>query len=87
MRRKYNPVAVGIIIAIVVFLYMIGPIDVLPDFIGGFGQIDDGLVLLLGLVAELVNFCFGMNMIPAEEKAETYRKPNEENGFGEYREL
>ncbi len=88
MKKGYNPVAVGIVIAIVVFLYMVGPIDFLPDFIGGLGQIDDGLILTVGLIAELVNFFFGMNLAPAREQAEAYNEqPYESGGFGEYREV
>jgi len=88
MRKKYNPVLVGIIIAFVVFLYMMGPIDFLPDFIGGFGQIDDGLVLTLGMIAELINIFLGFNLAPAKEYAEEYsEQPHEEGGFGEYREI
>ena len=88
MRKKYNPMAVGIIIAIVVFLYMIGPIDFLPDFVGGFGQIDDGVVLTLGLIAELINFFLGLNLAPAKEYAEEYSEQSHaEDAFGEYREI
>ena len=86
MRKKYNPVLVGIIIAIAVFLYMIGPIDFLPDFITGFGQIDDGIMLTLGLIAEFVNFVLGMNLVPAKEKS-VEPEPNAETFYGEYREI
>ena len=92
MKKNYNPWVVGIVIAVIVFLYMAGPIDFLPDFISGLGQVDDGLVLMLGLVAELVNLITGLNLAPAKEKAEAYREPEqnaayESAGFGEYREL
>jgi len=88
MRKKYNPVLVGIIIAVVVFLYMMGPIDFLPDFIGGFGQIDDGVVLTLGMIAELINIFLGFNLALSKEFAEEYcERPYEEGGFGEYREI
>ena len=33
-------------------------------------QIDDGVVLTLGLIAELVNFFLGLNMVPDKEISE-----------------
>ncbi len=87
MKRKYNPLLVGIIIAIVVFIYMAGPIDFLPDFISGFGQIDDGLVLLLGLIAEIANVFLGMNLAPARETANEQKETYAEQAYGEYREI
>ena len=92
MKKNYNPWAVGIIIAVIVVLYMAGPIDFLPDFISGLGQIDDGLVLLVGLVAEIVTLVTGLNLVPANVKAEAYSEPEHFEGYenaeyGEYREV
>ncbi len=62
MKNEYNPVLIGILIAVAVFLYMAGPIDFVPDFISGLGQIDDGIVLTLGMIAEIINIFLGIRL-------------------------
>ena len=49
-KKEYREIPVGTIIAIVATLiYFVSPIDILPDFIPGFGYVDDVTV---------VAFCF-----------------------------
>ena len=49
-KKEYREIPVGTIIAIVATLiYFVSPIDILPDFIPGFGYVDD---------AAVVAFCF-----------------------------
>lgn len=43
-----NPKIIGIIIAIIVIIYVISPIDVIPDIIPIIGWIDDLIVLIGG---------------------------------------
>ena len=49
-RGHYRQVPIGsIIVFVVAVVYILFPFDFLPDFIPGYGQIDDALVALLGL--------------------------------------
>ena len=46
----YRDVSVkSIVIFVVAFAYIISPIDLIPDYIIGFGQIDDAVILGLSL--------------------------------------
>ncbi|MDY6903600.1 MAG: YkvA family protein [Thermodesulfobacteriota bacterium] len=47
---RYRRVPVrSIIVFIAAVVYIVFPVDILPDMIPGYGQIDDALVALLGL--------------------------------------
>ena len=49
-KGVYRDVSIWSILAFsAVIIYIISPIDIIPDFILGFGQIDDAAVLLLCL--------------------------------------
>jgi uncharacterized membrane protein YkvA (DUF1232 family) len=87
MKNEYNPVLIGILIAVAVFLYMAGPIDFVPDFISGLGQIDDGIVLTLGMIAEIINIFLGIRLSYTGEYEETYDDSYSETSYGEYREV
>ena len=49
-KGKYRNIsAKSMIIFIITLAYVISPIDLIPDYIIGFGQIDDAVILGLGL--------------------------------------
>lgn len=50
-KKSYLPV--GIAIAALAAVYLLGPIDIIPDFLAGVGQIDDVIVLILSAIAEM----------------------------------
>ncbi|MCR4814635.1 MAG: DUF1232 domain-containing protein [Lachnospiraceae bacterium] len=86
-KNNYNPVLAGIIIAVVMFVYAFGPIDFIPDFISGIGQIDDALILTLGLIGEITNLVYGLNMKKEEDIPNPEPQPQPEFAGGSYREL
>ena len=50
MKGTYRDVSVkSIVIFIITLAYIISPIDLIPDYILGFGQIDDAAILGLSL--------------------------------------
>ncbi len=50
IRGNYRQVPVRVLLVLVLaLLYILFPFDFLPDYIPGYGQIDDALVALLGL--------------------------------------
>jgi uncharacterized membrane protein YkvA (DUF1232 family) len=49
MQDQRVPTWVRIGIPAIVFLYFISPVDIIPDFILGLGQLDDLGVILLGM--------------------------------------
>ena len=89
-KTKLRKIIVAIVIALIVAAYFGSPIDFIPDFISGFGLIDDFGMVALGLIGELINFLVGGNVIHRKnneysnenQSQETYSEP-----MGEYREL
>ena len=83
------PMWMFLIVAIVMAAYMILPIDLIPDFITGLGQIDDVAILGTGTLIELINLFYGMHIKkkameqPVENASEYYG----EDGYGNYREV
>ena len=69
------------ICVVVVILYVISPIDAIPDLVMVIGWLDDLVVALLGLAGLTVNILFALGVLPAPEN----------NGYceqyGEYREV
>ena len=49
MQDQRVPTWIRIGIPAIVFLYFISPVDIIPDFILGLGQLDDLGVILLGM--------------------------------------
>jgi len=49
-KGVYRDVSIwSILVFSLAIIYILSPMDIIPDFILGFGQIDDAAVLLLGL--------------------------------------
>lgn len=45
--KEYTEIPTGMIVAIVgALIYVLSPIDLIPDFISGFGYVDDAAVVL-----------------------------------------
>ncbi len=69
------------ICVVVAILYVISPIDAIPDLVMVIGWIDDLVVALLGLAGLTVNILFALGVLPAPGS----------NGYceqyGEYREV
>ena len=90
--KSYSPGKVAIIVAIVMAAYMIFPVDLIPDFIAGLGQIDDVAILGTGTIIELINLFYGMHLKKAAQESATTSTEysNEydgEDGYGNYREV
>jgi len=89
-RRKYNPYLIGGIVAGIVILYAICPVDVISDFFVGIGQIDDAAIIILGILAEIANAVCGAICSCNQIKASTAEKENvyqDAATYAEYREV
>jgi len=80
--------------AVAGILYLILPVDILPDFITGIGWIDDLIFVLIGFIGGLVNFFIGLGLgVKLTEKAEEKLKWQDEYAqtygpfYGTYSEL
>ena len=60
VRVNYNPIIVGIAFLVVAVAYAIMPIDAIPDFLIGLGQMDDAAVILIAFLAEVFNLIYGL---------------------------
>ncbi len=87
-KSKKNHVIPGVIVGILVLIYLFSPLDMIPDFFTGFGQIDDALILIAGIVYEIVNLIRGIGEKPEKQKADhsTYEEDRKEE-YGSFREI
>ena len=46
---------ISIAIALVVVAYVVSPVDIVPDVIVPFGTVDDGIIVLLGYLREILS--------------------------------
>ena len=81
---KRNKLTIGLIIGIIVLAYLILPFDIIPDIALGAGQIDDGIVAILGIALEVFNFLYTGNIDKKTEKDDSKGKEAED---AQYREV
>ena len=88
MKTKKNYVVPGVIVGILVLIYLFAPLDFIPDYFYGIGELDDFLVLIGGTIFEIVNLIKGISSRPKKEKVRVDTYEEDRNGeFGSYREL
>ena len=46
---------ISIAIALVVVAYVVSPVDIVPDLLVPFGTVDDGIIVLLGYLREILS--------------------------------
>ena len=85
-EMSYNPVTVGVIIGIVMLAYAFGPFDFVPDFALGYGQIDDGIVLTIGSILEIINLIYGLNHSRSNQETSSSYRDYVDN-YSDYREI
>ena len=74
---------IALVCLVVAAVYIVLPVDLIPDIIVVIGWLDDIVVSLLGLAGILVNVLWAMGVLPAPGGYEaTYQE-----GYGEYREV
>ncbi len=85
-KKSYLPV--GIAIAALAAVYLLGPIDIIPDFLAGVGQIDDVIVLILSAIAEMKLLADSNKATATADEAEPQSETEFTNsGFGAYKEI
>ena len=85
-KKSYLPV--GIAIAALAAVYLLGPIDIIPDFLAGVGQIDDVIVLILSAIAEMKLLADSNKATVTADEAEPQSEAEFANsGFGAYKEI
>lgn len=89
-KKSYLPI--GIAIAALAAVYLLGPIDIIPDFLAGVGQLDDALVLVLSALAEIKLIADSAKADKAYEEAPVNNKQYEsagyeETAYGAYKEI
>lgn len=85
-KKSYLPV--GIAIAALAAVYLLGPIDIIPDFLAGVGQIDDVIVLILSAIAEMKLLADSNKATVTADEAEPQSEAEFTNsGFGAYKEI
>ncbi len=85
-KKSYLPV--GIAIAALAAVYLLGPIDIIPDFLAGVGQIDDVIVLILSAIAEMKLLADSNKATATADDAEPQSEAEFTNsGFGAYKEI
>ena len=83
---------IAIVCIVVAILYLVLPIDFVPDFITGIGWLDDVIFGAIGFVGGLVNFFIGLNtgihLAKAEAEPEYYEDYKDfDHIYGSYREI
>lgn len=78
-KTKNKTLTIGIILGAFMLGYLLGPVDVIPDFIPVAGGADDTIIMLIGMAAQIVNIIYGMEqkkkieaLNEAEEMEEKY---------------
>ena len=51
---KFKDYLTSIAIALVVTAYVVSPVDLVPDVVPAVGTVDDGIVVLIGLLREIL---------------------------------
>ncbi|MBR6093817.1 MAG: DUF1232 domain-containing protein [Lachnospiraceae bacterium] len=87
-KKKFFWIALACVVA--GFVYWVFPIDLLPDFIGGFGWADDLIFGLIGFIGGMVNFFLGLSVgisltAPAEERLRF--REDQDKMYGTFREV
>ncbi|SCY16822.1 Protein of unknown function [Lachnospiraceae bacterium XPB1003] len=78
------------LIAGAVLLYLISPVDLIPDFIVGLGQLDDAIMTTAGTIFEVYSIykLITQNRVPKTAKpgAQKYEY-SEDIGYADYKEI
>ena len=53
-KMKFKDYLTSIAIALVVIAYVVSPVDLVPDVVPAVGTVDDGIVVLIGLLREIL---------------------------------
>ena len=86
--KKKNYLVPGIVAGILVLLYMLMPLDMIPDFFSGIGQVDDVMVLIAGIIYEIANLIGASNARrSARQSASSSYEEDRKREFGSYKEL
>ncbi len=78
------------LIAGAVLLYLISPVDLIPDFIVGLGQLDDAIMTTAGTIFEVYSIykLITRDRTPKKERAATQKyEYSEDIGYADYKEI
>ena len=74
---------IALVCLVAAVVYIVLPVDMIPDIIVVLGWLDDILVSLLGLAAIVVNVLWAIGVLPAPGCYQA----EYQDGYGEYREV